>query len=97
MPSVFRHSGRMELAVPALRPDWRSRATLTGRHEYPTRLWTIARLVCYLEQLHDLLNSIDYTALVALSIALLAPADWRHCSKNSIAAAKGFTKRVFFC
>ena len=64
--------------VPSVfRPQWKDgtclylpcdRLAIEGhgnwQHEYPTRLWNPSRgIVCYLEQLHDLLNSIDYTGV----------------------------------
>jgi hypothetical protein len=64
VPSVFRpewNAGAC-LYLPADRlsivghPNWRV--------EHPSRLWRPDRgIVCYLEQLHDLLNSTDYTGL----------------------------------
>lgn len=62
LPSVFR-------------PDWKGgsclylpcdRISIEGhdqwRHEHPSRLWQPARgIICYLEQLYDLLNQSDYT------------------------------------
>lgn len=62
IPSVFR-------------PDWKNglclylpcdRLSIEGhdqwRHEHPSRLWQPARgIICYLEQLYDLLSQSDYT------------------------------------
>lgn len=62
LPSVFR-------------PEWKGgqclylpcdRVSIEGhdnwRSEHPSRLWQPARgIICYLEQLHDLLNQDDYT------------------------------------
>lgn len=64
IPSVFR-------------TDWKSgtclylpcdRMAIEGHanwyHEYPSRIWNSLRgIVCYLEQLHDLLTSNDYTGI----------------------------------
>ena len=65
--------------VPSVfRPQWKDgtclylpcdRLAIEGhanwQHEHPTRLWNPARgIVCYLEQLYDLLNSNDYTGVV---------------------------------
>lgn len=64
LPSIFR-------------PQWKDgtclylpcdRLSIEGhgnwQHEHPGRMWNPARgIVCYLEQLHDLLNSNDYTGL----------------------------------
>lgn len=62
--------------VPSVfRPQWKNgtclylpcdRMAIEGhanwQHEHPGRLWNPSRgIVCYLEQLHDLLNSNDYT------------------------------------
>jgi hypothetical protein len=62
--------------VPSVfRPQWKNgiclylpcdRTALEGHvnwiHEYQARLWNPSRgIVCYLEQIHDLLNSSDYT------------------------------------
>jgi hypothetical protein len=62
--------------VPSVfRPQWKDgsclylpcdRMAIEGHanwnHEHPARLWNPSRgIVCYLEQLHDLLNSNDYT------------------------------------
>jgi hypothetical protein len=62
--------------VPSVfRPQWKNggclylpcdRMSIEGhgnwQNEHPARLWNPARgIVCYLEQLHDLLNSNDYT------------------------------------
>jgi len=62
--------------VPSVfRPQWKSgtclylpcdRMAIEGhanwQHEHPGRIWNALRgIVCYLEQLHDLLNSNDYT------------------------------------
>jgi hypothetical protein len=62
--------------VPSVfRPDWKGgqclylpcdRMAIEGhgnwKHEHPGRLWDSSRgLVCYLEQIYDLLNSSDYT------------------------------------
>jgi hypothetical protein len=34
------------------------------RHQHPSRLWQSSRgIICYLEQLHDLLNSSDYSGI----------------------------------
>lgn len=64
--------------VPSIfRPDWKGgtclywpvdRASLEGhehwRHQYPSRLWQQTRgIICYLEQLHDLLHSSDYSGI----------------------------------
>lgn len=66
--------------VPSVfRPDWQGgqclylpcdRISIEGhdnwRHQHPSRLWQPARgIICYLEQLHDLLNQDDYTGAVS--------------------------------
>ncbi len=64
IPSVFR-------------PDWKSgqclylpcdRMSIEGHpnwiHEHPSRLWQPSRgIICYLEQIHDLLNQSDYSGV----------------------------------
>jgi hypothetical protein len=64
VPSVFRPDWQMGrcLYIPADRlsiighPDW--------LNQHPSRLWRAERgIVCYLEQIHDLLDSPDYTGL----------------------------------
>jgi hypothetical protein len=64
LPSIFR-------------PDWKGGQCLylpcdrlsieghdTWRHEHPSRLWQPSRgIICYLEQLHDLLHQVDYTGV----------------------------------
>jgi hypothetical protein len=64
LPSIFR-------------PEWKGgtclywpvdRMSIEGhdqwRHQHPSRLWQSARgIICYLEQLHDLLHSSDYTGV----------------------------------
>jgi hypothetical protein len=67
-----------KLIVPSVfRPDWKNgeclylpcdRRSLEGHddwhHKYPSRLWQPQRgIVCYLEQVYDLLNQSDYTGL----------------------------------
>lgn len=65
VPSVFRRDWKNGtcLYLPCDRrsieghPNWIS--------EYPSRLWDVSRgILCYLEQLHELLNSNDYTGVV---------------------------------
>lgn len=62
VPSVFRpqwQNGRC-LYLPCDRIAIEGHAN--WHHEHPARLWNPPRgIVCYLEQLHDLLNSTDYT------------------------------------
>jgi len=64
VPSVFRpqwQDGRC-LYLPCDRIAIQGHAN--WHHEHPSRLWNPARgIVCYLEQLHDLLNSNDYTGV----------------------------------
>lgn len=64
VPSIFRTSwkGGTCLYWPVDRvsmeghPDW--------RHQHPSRLWQPQRgIICYLEQLHDLFFSSDYTGI----------------------------------
>ena len=62
--------------VPSVfRPDWKGgqclylpcdRLSIDGHenwiHEYPNRIWQPSRgIICYLEQVYDLLNQVDYT------------------------------------
>lgn len=64
--------------VPAVfRPDWKDgsclylpcdRISIDGHnnwaHEHPSRLWQASRgILCYLEQIYDLLNQSDYTGV----------------------------------
>lgn len=64
--------------VPSVfRPEWKAgtclylpcdRTSIQGhegwRSQHPSRLWNAARgIICYLEQLYDLLNSSDYTGV----------------------------------
>jgi hypothetical protein len=64
--------------IPSIfRPDWKGgqclylpcdRISAQGHvnwpHEHPSRMWNPSRgIVCYLEQLYDLLNSSDYTGI----------------------------------
>jgi hypothetical protein len=66
------------LLVPAVfRPDWKGgqclylpcdRMSIEGHgdwaHKHPNRLWQPQRgIICYLEQIHDLLNQDDYTGV----------------------------------
>jgi hypothetical protein len=67
-----------KLIVPSVfRPDWKEgqclylpcdRRSIEGHddwhHKYPSRLWQPQRgIVCYLEQIYDLLNQSDYTGV----------------------------------
>lgn len=66
VPSVFRYEwkGGSCLYLPCDRVAFEGHANWT--HEHPNRLWDTSRgIVCYLEQLHDLLNSRDYTGPVS--------------------------------
>jgi hypothetical protein len=64
--------------IPSIfRPEWKNgqclylpsdRMAIEGhvnwQHEHPSRIWNPSRgITCYLEQLHDLLNSNDYTGI----------------------------------
>ena len=64
--------------VPSVfRPDWKGgqclylpcdRISIDGHqnwlHEHPNRLWQPSRgIICYLEQIHDLINQSDYTGV----------------------------------
>jgi hypothetical protein len=76
LPSSQWPTGRA--IVPSVfRPQWKNgsclylpcdRMSIEGHgnwhNEHPARLWNPSRgIVCYLEQLHDLLNSNDYTGI----------------------------------
>jgi hypothetical protein len=67
-----------KLIVPSVfRPNWKGgsclywpvdRVSMDGhphwQHQHPSRLWQPKRgIICYLEQLHDLLNSSDYSGV----------------------------------
>ena len=66
LPSVFRpewHSGTC-LYLPCDRISMNGHDVWVNQH--PNRLWHPARgIICYLEQVHDLLNQDDYTGAVA--------------------------------
>ncbi len=65
------------VAPSVFRPDWKSgqclylpcdRLSIEGhdawKHEHPARLWQPKRgIICYLEQVHELLNQNDYTGI----------------------------------
>lgn len=65
VPSVFRpqwKEGRC-LYLPCDRMSIEGHANWS--HEHPGRLWNPTRgIICYLEQIHDLLNSSDYTGVI---------------------------------
>lgn len=71
---------RGKLILPSVfRPEWKGgtclylpcdRVSMNGHEvwvrQHPNRLWQPARgIICYLEQVHDLLNQDDYTGAVA--------------------------------
>jgi hypothetical protein len=65
VPSVFRPGWKhgQALYLPC------DRMSIEGhdnwRHEHPSRLWQPSRgIICYLEQIHDLLNQSDYSGMV---------------------------------
>lgn len=65
VPSVFRSNwkGGQCLYLPCDRVSIEGHTT--WQHDYSNRLWDPERgILCYLEQLHDLLHSNDYTGLV---------------------------------
>lgn len=77
-PLAFNAWPTGKLIVPSIfRPKWKGgtclywpvdRVSLEGhdhwRHQHPARLWQPKRgLICYLEQLYDLLNSSDYSGV----------------------------------
>jgi hypothetical protein len=64
------------IVASVFRPDWKSgtlyipcdRVSLEGHsdwyHQYPHRLWQPKRgIICYLEQIYELLNQSDYTGI----------------------------------
>jgi hypothetical protein len=62
VPSVFRHQWKEGtcLYLPCDRLAFEGHAN--WQHEHPSRLWSPSRgVLCYLEQLYDLLDSSDYT------------------------------------
>ncbi|PKP72186.1 MAG: hypothetical protein CVT83_01185 [Alphaproteobacteria bacterium HGW-Alphaproteobacteria-5] len=64
VPSVFRPEwkGGQCLYLPCDRLSFEGHEN--WRHEYPSRLWQPARgIICYLEQLYELLNQSDYTGV----------------------------------
>ena len=66
LPSVFRPEGRGGscLSPPCARISMNGHAVWVKQPPY--RLWQPARgIICYLEQVHDLLNQDDYTGAVA--------------------------------
>lgn len=75
-PLAFNAWPNGKAIIPSIfRTDWKGgsclywpvdRLSIEGhdhwRHQHPSRLWQPRRgIICYLEQLHDLLNSSDYT------------------------------------
>jgi hypothetical protein len=77
-PLAFNRWPAGRLIIPSIfKPDWKNgtclylpcdRMAIEGHgnwhHEYPGRVWNPSRgIVCYLEQLHDLLTSNDYTGV----------------------------------
>ena len=66
LPSVFRPEwqGGSCLYLPCDRISMNGHDVWVKQHPY--RLWQPARgIICYLEQVHDLLNQDDYTGAVA--------------------------------
>jgi hypothetical protein len=76
LPAVRWPTGRT--IVPSVfRPDWKcghclylpcDRLSIMGHvqwpNQYPSRLWQPERgIICYLEQIHELLNQTDYTGV----------------------------------
>jgi hypothetical protein len=66
VPSVFRPSWKQGtcLYIPC------DRMSIEGhdnwRYEYPSRLWNPERgIICYVEQIHELLNQSDYSGIMA--------------------------------
>jgi hypothetical protein len=79
-PLAHRNWPRGKLILPSVfRPDWQGgsclylpcdRISINGHdvwvHQHPSRLWQPARgILCYLEQVHDLLNQDDYTGVAS--------------------------------
>lgn len=76
LPAARWPTGR-SIVPSVFRPEWKGgtclylpcdRVSIEGHanwmHEHPSRLWQPARgIVCYLEQIYDLLNQGDYTGL----------------------------------
>lgn len=72
-----RWPGGTTIVASVFRPDWKQghclylpcdRLSIEGhpnwRAQYPSRLWQPARgIICYLEQIYELLNQSDYTGL----------------------------------